>query len=89
MPRSGSFRAWLVPFAKIAITSESAICTSRGRKVGRRAAICEECRGYVKMLATLGPLSPLHLLVADVATLHLDLIAAERGYAPPGAGPTS
>jgi FdhE protein len=49
----------------------------------RRAATCDECRGYVKALATLGPLSPPGLLVADLATVHLDLAAAERGYAPP------
>jgi FdhE protein len=48
-----------------------------------RAATCEACRGYVKMLSTLGPLSPPRLLVADVATLHLDLAAAERGYGVP------
>ena len=30
--------------------------------------------------ATLSALPPLHLLVADAATLHLDLAAAERGY---------
>jgi FdhE protein len=49
----------------------------------RRVAACEACRGYVKMLATLGLLSPPQLLVADVATLYLDLAAAERGYAVP------
>ena len=49
----------------------------------RRAGACDACRGYVKMLATLGPLSPVQLLVADVATLYLDLAAAERGYAAP------
>jgi len=54
-----------------------------GEEAQRRAAVCEVCRGYVKMLATLGPLSPLHLLVADLATLHLDLAAAERGYTVP------
>jgi len=32
------------------------------------------------MLTTLSCLPPLPLLVADAATLHLDLAAAERGY---------
>jgi FdhE protein len=54
-----------------------------GEEGRRRAATCEECRGYVKALATLGPLSPLQLLVADLATVHLDLAAAERAYAVP------
>jgi FdhE protein len=48
----------------------------------RRAATCSACRGYVKMVATLGPLPGPRLLVADLATTHLDLIAAERGYVP-------
>jgi FdhE protein len=45
-----------------------------------RVATCEACRGYVKMLTTLKALSAPQLLVADVATLHLDLTAGERGY---------
>jgi FdhE protein len=55
-----------------------------GEEGRRRAATCEACRGHVKMLATLGPLSVPQLLVADVTTLPLDLAAAERGYAVPG-----
>jgi FdhE protein len=43
-----------------------------------RAVTCGVCHGYVKTVATLGALSPLRLLVADVATLHLDLAMAER-----------
>jgi FdhE protein len=45
-----------------------------------RAATCDQCRGYVKTLSSLAALSPAELLVADVATLHLDLAAAERGF---------
>jgi FdhE protein len=48
-----------------------------------RAATCDSCRGYVKMIATLTALSAPRLLVADVATMHLDLAAAERGYVVP------
>jgi FdhE protein len=48
-----------------------------------RAATCDGCRIYVKMVSTLGPLAPLELLVTDVATVHLDLIAADQGYQPP------
>jgi FdhE protein len=50
-----------------------------------RVATCDACRGGVKMLSTLSALPPLLLLVADTATLHLDLAAADRGYlCPPG-----
>jgi FdhE protein len=48
-----------------------------------RAATCEACRQYVKMVSTLSPLPPLQLLVTDVATVHLDLLAADQGFAPP------
>ncbi len=48
-----------------------------------RSGTCEECRQYIKMVSTLTPLSPLQLLVTDVATVHLDLLAADRGYSPP------
>ena len=46
-----------------------------------RAATCDACRGYVKMVSTLVALSEVQLLVTDAATLHLDLAAADRGYA--------
>ncbi len=51
-----------------------------GEETRYRASLCDGCRGYVKMVTTLSALPPLHLLVADVATLHLDLAAAQRGY---------
>jgi FdhE protein len=55
---------------------------AEGEEARCRAALCNACRGYVKMLSTLAALPPLLLLVADAATLHLDLAATERGYAP-------
>jgi FdhE protein len=54
-----------------------------GEETSYKAATCYQCQGYVKMLSTLTALPPLALLVADVATLHLDLIAAERGFSCP------
>jgi FdhE protein len=53
---------------------------AEGEEARYRAATCDQCRGYVKMLSTLSALPPLLLLVADALTLHLDLAAAERGY---------
>ena len=55
---------------------------AEGEETKYRALVCEVCRGYIKMLTTLSALPPLPLLVADAATLHLDLAAAERGYTP-------
>ena len=45
-----------------------------------RAGTCENCRGYVKWVSTLFALSEPQLLVSDLATIHLDLAAAERGF---------
>jgi len=51
-----------------------------GEEGKQRVAICDACRGYVKMVSTLAALAGPRLLAADVATLHLDLAAAGRGF---------
>ena len=56
---------------------------AEGEETKYRALVCDGCRGYVKMLTTLSALPPLALMVADAATLHLDLAAAERAYLSP------
>jgi formate dehydrogenase accessory protein FdhE len=48
-----------------------------------RAATCQECRHYVKMVSTLFALTPPLILVADLATVHLDLLAVEQGFSQP------
>jgi FdhE protein len=72
-------RLWC-PFCDNRDHEKLAFLHGEGEENKYRAAVCEECRGYVKMLSTLSALPPLHLLVADAATLHLDLAAAQRGY---------
>lgn len=49
----------------------------------QRAVTCERCRGYIKVLASLAAIPPLELMVHDLATIHLDLIAVERGFGAP------
>jgi FdhE protein len=49
----------------------------------KRAATCESCRCYVKMLATLTAIPPIELPIHDLATVHLDMVALERGYTTP------
>jgi FdhE protein len=49
-----------------------------------RAATCDQCGCYTKMVSALTPLSPPQVLVTDLATVHLDLLAADRGFRPPG-----
>ncbi|HLF24865.1 MAG TPA: formate dehydrogenase accessory protein FdhE [Anaerolineae bacterium] len=54
-----------------------------GEEEKYRAQTCEKCRGYLKIVATFDPTPVDQLAVEDLATLHLDLLAAERGYARP------
>jgi FdhE protein len=54
-----------------------------GEETRYRVATCDACRSGVKTLSALSALPPLLLLVADAATLHLDLAAADRGFTCP------
>jgi FdhE protein len=53
-----------------------------GEEQKQRAAACERCHCYVKQISTLVPIPAPELLVADLATLHLDLVALQRNYMP-------
>ena len=54
-----------------------------GEEARQRVVVCECCRSYVKQVSTLVAIPAPQLLAVDVATLHLDLAAMERAYAPP------
>lgn len=54
-----------------------------GEEQKQRAATCDVCHTYVKLRSSLAPLTTPQLLVEEVALLHLDLIAIEKGYAQP------
>jgi FdhE protein len=49
----------------------------------RRAVTCDHCRGYVKVLATLGPLGQPEILLRDLESLELDVTALAHGYRRP------
>ncbi len=52
-----------------------------GERERRRIEVCDQCGGYLKVIASFAP-TPVDLLpVEDLATLPLDYIAQERGYA--------
>jgi formate dehydrogenase accessory protein FdhE len=52
-----------------------------GEREQHRIEVCDECGGYLKVSAAFSP-TPVELLpVEDLATVHLDYIAQERGYA--------
>ena len=44
---------------------------------------CASCRGYLKSIATLQGIPPFELLLRDLQTIELDLVAVERGYGRP------
>ncbi|HEV8455657.1 MAG TPA: formate dehydrogenase accessory protein FdhE [Gemmatimonadales bacterium] len=44
---------------------------------------CASCRGYLKSIATLQGAQPFELLLRDLETVELDLVAVERGYGRP------
>jgi FdhE protein len=44
---------------------------------------CSSCRGYLKSVATLQRIPPFELLLQDLETVELDLVALDRGYGRP------
>ncbi|HEX6435279.1 MAG TPA: formate dehydrogenase accessory protein FdhE, partial [Gemmatimonadales bacterium] len=44
---------------------------------------CATCRGYLKSIASLQGLPPFELLLQDLETVELDLVALNRGYSRP------
>ncbi len=49
----------------------------------RRVEICRTCNGYLKALTTMRSLAPWAVLLDDLTTVHLDVVALERGYRRP------
>jgi len=54
-----------------------------GEEKKERVYTCEECKGYMKVFSTLDPIQAELLTLEDLATLHLDMIASEKGYSRP------
>ncbi len=54
-----------------------------GEEKKHRIYVCEECKGYLKVFPTLDPTPAEFLNLEDLATLHFDVVAAERGYSRP------
>ena len=51
------------------------------RHAEMRLEVCDKCKGYLKVIVSFHPTPPDILPIEDLATLHLDYIALERGYA--------
>jgi FdhE protein len=53
-------------------------------RLGReKIEVCDGCRGYLKTITTFGPIRPQDVVLEDLATVVLDVVAVERGYRPP------
>ncbi|HEU4564335.1 MAG TPA: formate dehydrogenase accessory protein FdhE [Gemmatimonadaceae bacterium] len=77
--------AW--PFPRVACAAcgtrdhrQLAYLHADGEDAYRRAQTCDACLAYLKELALLDPLDAELLLVEDLATVALDMVAVERGY---------
>jgi FdhE protein len=74
----------LCPFCGTRAHFDIAFLHAEGQEASRRVMTCERCHSYLKQVTTLAPIATALLPVTDLATLHLDLVALDRAYAPPG-----
>lgn len=54
-----------------------------GEEKKHRVYVCEACKGYVKIFPVLDPTPAELLSLEELASLHFDIIAADKGYARP------
>jgi FdhE protein len=59
----------------------SLILEDRGERL--KVETCASCRGYLKSVATLQEIPAFELLLQDLETIELDLVALDRGYCRP------
>jgi FdhE protein len=55
----------------------------------RRIDACRRCRGYIKTIPSLTGLPAVMVIVEDLASVDLDLVALERGFTRPGPPPAA
>jgi FdhE protein len=80
---SWGFPRLCCPFCETSDHRQLGYLHVEGEEGKERAATCDACHGYVKMVSSLQELTGPGLLVKDVGTLPLDLAAAERGFLVP------
>jgi FdhE protein len=49
----------------------------------RKVDVCRSCRGFLKALPTLRPLDPRGVVVEDLGSMELDVVALDRGFVRP------
>jgi len=80
--------AWAMPALRCVFCAEMdherlGYLVSETGDPARRVEVCKTCKGYVKVLATVRATPPWALPLDDLASVHLDVAALERGYARP------
>ena len=79
---------WALPLLRCAYCDELdheklGALHAEGEEHLRRVETCESCHGYLKTVTTFDALTARALLLGDIATIELDLVARDRGYARP------
>jgi FdhE protein len=79
---------WALPLLHCAFCDETdheklGSLHAEGEEHLRRVETCESCHGYLKTVTTFDVLAARALMLADITTIALDLVAQDRGYARP------
>jgi hypothetical protein len=79
---------WAIPMLRCAFCDETdherlGYLAPDGDEEVRKVEVCNTCKGYVKALTTVRSLAPWAILLDDLTTVHLDVVAIERGYERP------
>ena len=79
---------WAIPMLRCIFCDETdheqlGYLAPEGDEEMRKVEVCNTCKGYVKALTTVRSLAPWAILLDDLATVHLDVVAIERGYERP------
>jgi FdhE protein len=79
---------WRTQWLRCPLCGESsherlAILTIEGQEKPRSIATCSRCHSYIKTLTTLQGAAPQEIMLDDLATVELDVVALDRGYTRP------
>jgi FdhE protein len=75
---------WLrCPFCGETNHERLAFLVPEGKDETQSVATCASCQGYIKTLTTLQGAAPQAVMLDDLTTVALDVVAVERGYARP------
>ncbi len=75
---------WLrCPYCGVTDHEQLGSLVSESHGETRKVDVCTACRGYVKAVTTLRPCPSYGVVLEDLSTVELDVVARERGYTRP------